>query len=70
MSTKGSASNLQEAMKNLSAAWHQVKEEWRDAKSVEFEQKYIESLPRDVAQAIGAMEEVDALLKKVRRDCE
>ncbi len=70
MSTKGSASNLQEAMKNLSAAWHQVKEEWRDAKSFEFEQKYIESLPRDVAQAIGAMEEVDALLKKVRRDCE
>ena len=70
MSTKGSASNLQEAMKNFSIAWQQVKEEWRDAKSMEFEEKYIESLPRDVSQAIEAMEEVDTLLKKVRRDCE
>jgi hypothetical protein len=70
MSTKGSASNLQEAMKNLSVAWQQVKEEWSDAKSMEFEEKYIESLPRDVSQAIEAMEEVDTLLKKVRRDCE
>ena len=70
MSTKGSASNLQEAMKNLSIAWAQVKEDWRDAKSIEFEEKYIESLPRDVSQAIEAMEEVDTLLRKVRRDCE
>ncbi len=70
MSTKGSASNLQEAMKSLFIAWAQVKEEWRDAKSLEFEEKYIESLPRDVSQAIEAMEEVDTLLKKVRRDCE
>lgn len=70
MSTKGSASNLQEAMKNLTVAWQQAKEEWRDAKSNEFEQKYIESLPRDVLQAIEAMQEVDTLLKKARRDCE
>lgn len=70
MSTKGSASNLQEAMKNLAVAWQQVKEEWRDAKSMEFEEKYIESLPRDVSQAIEAMAEVDTLLRKVRRDCE
>ena len=70
MSTKGSASNLQEAMKNLAVAWAQVKEEWRDAKSIEFEEKYIENLPRDVSQAIEAMQEVATLLKKVRRDCE
>ena len=57
-------------MKNLSIAWAQVKEDWRDAKSIEFEEKYIESLPRDVSHAIEAMEEVDTLLRKVRRDCE
>ena len=70
MSTRGSASNLQEAMKNLSIARAQVKEDGRDANSMEFEEKYIESLPRDVSLAIEAMQEVGALLKIIRRDCE
>ncbi len=70
MSTKGSASNLIQAMKNLSAEWQRLKEVWRDGKSVEFEQKYLDNLPGDVSQAIESMEEVDALLKKVRGDCE
>lgn len=70
MKTKGSASNLIQATKNLTAEWQRVKEVWRDGKSVEFEQKYLENLPGDVAKAIEAMEEVDLLLKKVRGDCE
>ena len=70
MSTKGSAANLIQAMKDLTVEWQQTKAEWRDVKSVDFERKYLENLPTDVARAIEAMEEVDVLLKKVRRDCE
>ena len=70
MSTKGSAANLIQAMKDLTIEWQQTKAEWRDVKSVDFERKYLENLPTDVARAIEAMEEVDVLLKKVRRDCE
>ena len=37
---------------------------------MEFERKYLEKLPTDVAQAASVMEEMDNLLRKVRNDCE
>lgn len=70
MSTQGSAANLIQAMKDLSVQWQQTKEEWRDGKSIEFEGKYLENLPAELKRATEAMEEVNTLLKKVRRDCE
>ena len=70
MSTKGSGSNLAQAVKDLSNAWDQTKSFWHDAKSLEFEQKYIEVLPGHVTHAMSVIEEIDLLLKKVRRDCE
>jgi hypothetical protein len=70
MSTKGSASNLIQAVKDLSNQWEQTKSHWRDVKSQEFERKYIEELPGHAARATAVMEEIDALLRKVRSDCE
>jgi len=70
MSTKGSGSNLAQAIKDLSNAWQQTKSYWHDAKSQEFERKYIEILPGHVTQAMAVIEELDLLLNKVRSDCE
>jgi hypothetical protein len=70
MSTRVSAANLIQAMKDLSVEWQQAKEHWRDAKSHEFERHYLEPLPREIARATTAIEEIDALLRKVRSDCE
>ena len=70
MSTKGSGSNLAQAVKNLTNSWQQTQSSWRDAKSQEFERKYIEPLPAYVTQAMAAIEELDALLNKIRSDCE
>ena len=50
--------------------WDKTKEHWRDSKSAEFEHKYLEELPGQVAAAIAAMEDMEMLLKKVRSDCE
>jgi hypothetical protein len=70
MSTKGSASNLVQSLKDLSVEWRSTKDHWRDIKSMEFEKKYIEPLPDHVARSLSVMEELDAILRKVRRDCE
>ena len=70
MSSRVSAANLVQAMKDLSVDWEQTKSYWRDAKSHEFERTYLEHLPREIARAASVIEEIDALLRKVRSDCE
>lgn len=70
MSTKVSASNLAQALKDLNIAWQGTRTYWRDVKSQEFEHEYLENLPLLVTQAKTVMEEIDLLLRKVRNDCE
>ena len=70
MRTKESAATLLQAVKDLSLEWEQTKSYWHDLKSQEFQEQYITKLPDYVAQAMAAMEEIDALLRKVRSDCE
>jgi hypothetical protein len=70
MSTRPSAGNLAQALKDLSLEWAQTKETWRDVKSDEFERHYLDPLPHEVTRAISVIEEVDALLRKVKHDCE
>lgn len=70
MNTRVSAANLVQAMKELAAEWQQAKESWRDAKAREFEDKYLEALPGYIARATAVMEEVETLMRKVRKDCE
>jgi hypothetical protein len=54
----------------LSGQWQQTKNSWRDAKSREFEHRYMEELLVRVDRAIGVMEKLDEILAKVRKDCE
>jgi hypothetical protein len=70
MSTKGSASNLVQAVKELTVEWHMTKDHWRDVKSMEFEKNYVGPLPDYMIRALGVMEELDVILRKVRKDCE
>ena len=70
MSARVSAANLVQAMKDLSLEWEQTKSYWRDGKSHEFERTYLEHLPREIARATSVIEEIDAVLRKVRSDCE
>jgi hypothetical protein len=70
MSTKGSASNLVQAVKELTIEWQMTKDYWRDVKSMEFEKNYIAPLPDSMVRALSVMEELDIILRKVRKDCE
>lgn len=70
MNTRAAAANLGQATKDLAIAWQQTKASWRDVKSVEFESKFLDPLPGYIARASTALEELDALLRKVKADCE
>ena len=70
MSLRINGSRLVAITKELSNQWQQTKEYWRDAKSVEFEHKYIEELLSSVDKAITVIEQLDKLVTKIRNDCE
>jgi hypothetical protein len=70
MSIRVSSTNLGQAIKDLQIEWQRTKEVWRDVKSLEFDRRYLEDLPMMVSQAHPLMEEIDALIRKVRQDCE
>ena len=70
MSAVGSKGRLLGASKELALKWEETKNYWRDEKSAEFEHKYLQELFVSVNKAIGVIDKLDELLKKVRSDCE
>lgn len=70
MSLSGSRSRLSALTMELSGQWQQTRSTWRDAKSLEFERRYLEELFVRVDRAIGVMEKLDEILAKVKKDCE
>lgn len=62
--------NLIQNARELSERWHATKAYWRDAKALEFEKRYLEPLPGLVSKTGAVMNELEVLLKKIRKDCE
>jgi hypothetical protein len=54
----------------LRAEWEQTKQYWHDAKSQEFEQRFLHELFPAVNQAINQIESLERILAKLRHDCE
>jgi thymidylate synthase len=67
---KGSANKLSAITRELWAQWQQTKSCWKDARSQEFEKKYMEDLVSSVDRAVTAIDQLDKLVTKVRKDCE
>jgi hypothetical protein len=56
--------------RELSLQWDDTRTYWRDAKSQEFEQRYLRELFAGVEKTITVIDQLDQLLAKVRNDCE
>jgi phospholipase C len=56
--------------KELWHEWQRAKESWRDGKSQEFQQKYIEELLGSVDKTVAVIEQIDKIMHKIRKDCE
>ena len=70
MSLSGSKSRLSSVTKELALQWEETRNYWRDTRSREFEQRYLQELFISVDKTITVIEKLDELLKKVRSDCE
>ena len=70
MSLSGSKNRLVAVTKELSNRWDETKNYWRDAKSQEFEQRYMLELFANVDKTITVMDKLNELMTKVRNDCE
>jgi len=56
--------------KELWNQWKITRESWRDAKSLEFERKYLEDLIASVDKTVAIIEQIDKVMTKIRKDCE
>jgi hypothetical protein len=65
-----SGSRLEALTKDLRVQWSRTKEYWTDAKSREFEHKYLEELLASVDRAVLVIDQLDKLILKIKRDCE
>ena len=70
MNLSGNKSRLMGATQELLLRWTETRNYWRDAKSQEFDQKYMQELRARVDKAVTIIEKLDEVLKKVRSDCE
>jgi hypothetical protein len=65
-----SGARLGAITKELRLQWQQTKEVWTDAKSLEFEAKYLQELFPAADKTVAVIEQLDKLIGKIRKDCE
>jgi hypothetical protein len=70
MNLTGNKGRLAGLTREINLRWEETKNYWRDAKSDEFERKYMVELGASVNRTLLIVEKLDELLKKVRSDCE
>lgn len=56
--------------KELAAEWASTKQSWSDAKSREFERRFLDELFSGVNQAVTNIESLERTLTKIHTDCE
>jgi hypothetical protein len=66
----GSRAQLTALSRDLANRWAETKAQWRDAKCGEFETRYLQPLETQMTAALTAIEKLESLLQRVRRDCE
>lgn len=70
MSVSTGRAQLAALTKQLDNQWQQTKDHWRDAKSQEFETKYISELSAIVTAAVNNTEDLGKIIARIRSDCE
>ena len=70
MNPSGIKTRLVSLTRGLATRWDETKNYWHDAKSQEFEQRYMTELFASVDKTVTIIEKLDELLAKVRKDCE
>jgi len=70
MSLSGNKGRLVGLTRDIALEWAETRNYWRDAKSEEFERRFMSELSVHVNRAVFVLEQMDELLKNVWSDCE
>jgi len=70
MNVGASADRLEGLTRELRIQWEHTKEFWKDAKSREFERKYMDELLSNVNATVTSIGELNRILSRTRSDCE
>ena len=65
-----SKNRLMGLTKELRADWEQTRQDWNDAKSLEFEKRFLAELMAGVNQAVTNIDALERVISQVRSDCE
>ena len=70
MNLSGNKSRLVASTQELMLRWAETRNDWRDAKSQEFDERFMQELRARVDKAVTYIDKLDEILKKVQNDCE
>lgn len=70
MSVGNNGKTLAALTKDLMLRWEETRNYWRDAKSDEFERRYLAELLTGVDKSTEVFEYLEKLIQHVRNDCE
>ncbi len=70
MNLNGNKSRLMGLTKEISLRWAETKNHWRDARSAEFDHRFMQEMIPRVNQAATAVEKLEELFKRIRKECE
>lgn len=70
MSLNANKGRMQGLTKEISLRWADTKNHWRDARSAEFERRFMQELTPRVNQATAAIDKLEELFKRIRKECE
>jgi hypothetical protein len=70
MNLSGNKGRLAGLTRGISLQWAETKNYWHDAKSEEFERRFMVELAAQVNRVTVVMDQLEELLKKIRSDCE
>ena len=66
----GAQNKLVLLTRELMTAWAETKQHWSDAKSLEFEKRFLNDLTTGVNAAVTNIEYLEQILRKIHSDCE
>jgi hypothetical protein len=70
MNLNGSKSRIVGLSKELSIRWANTRTHWRDARAAEFERRFMSELSPRVNQAVAAVEKLDEIFQRIKKECE
>ncbi|MBM3877207.1 MAG: hypothetical protein FJ386_10855 [Verrucomicrobia bacterium] len=70
MNPAATRAQLSALMRDMTSHWGEIRAEWRDARGEEFELRYVQPLQTHMTSALTALEKLEGIMAKVRRDCE